>query len=164
MPTQRAAPAPTYCGEPTEKRSPRCSGIGGLCVYDSGDQQDLHQGLLGKLLHGECAACGEGLAEEFGVHLVHGAEEAHVGKENSGFHHIFHRSAGGLEDGLHVGEALTGLSLDVGGHIAGGGVDGKLTRAEKKISGLHSLAVGTDGRRCGRSGYRLFHDMMFYGT
>ena len=62
---RNAPPRPRRTVVNRRKAKPRCRNIGGLCVYDSEDQQAAitsisTQGLPGKLLHGECAACGKG--------------------------------------------------------------------------------------------------------
>lgn len=82
--------------------------------------------------------------EVLGIHLVHGSEVRHVGEEDGGLNHIVERSAGLGEDGLDVLDRLAGLGLDVGGHLAVGGVDGKLTGYKDQVAGLYGLAIGAD--------------------
>ena len=59
--------------------------------------------------------------------------------------------------GFDVENRLLGLFLYVGGHFAGSGIDGQLTRYKYHVAGLNSLAVRAYGARCLIAYDFLFH-------
>lgn len=59
----------------------------------SSDSFNFNEHLLGEFLYGHGRAGRVGGGEMAGINLVHGNEEAHIGKENGGFNHIVHSHA-----------------------------------------------------------------------
>ena len=80
------------------------------------DCLDLHQRAPGQRTHLHGGTGGIlALGEKLGVHRVHGGEVAHALQEHGGLDHVVHGQAGGLQNGLDVGEHLTGLLGDAAG-------------------------------------------------
>ena len=123
------------------------------------DGLDLHQCAAGQSAHLHGGAGGIlPLGEELGVYRVHGGEVAHVLQEHGGLDHVVHGEAGGLQNGLHIGQHLTGLLGDAAGHeLTGGGVKGHLTGGDKEAAAVDGLRIGADGGRGVGGGDDLFH-------
>ena len=102
--------------------------------------------MLGKGFHGDCGACGERLAEELGIHLVHGSEIIHVGQIHRGLDHVAEVESRLLEYGLGIEDALPGLFFySALWKLSRCRIDGQLARGKDKSTGANGLAVGANG-------------------
>ena len=74
------------------------------------------------------------VAEHARVDGVHLLELAHVHQEHAAAQHVLQAGAGGLENRLHVLQALLGLLLDIVGDRAGRGIGAALAGDEDQLS------------------------------
>ena len=131
------------------KRTPPLYGGVLLYLYRllDADGLDLHQSALGQRSDLHSGAGGIlTLGKELGVHRVHGGEIAHILQEHGGLDHVVHGQAGGLQNGLDIGQHLAGLLGDAAGNkLAGGGVKGHLAGRDQEAAAVDGLGIGTDG-------------------
>ena len=82
------------------------------------------------------------LTEHALVDGVHPVELTYVNEEHAAPQHVLQPGAGGVEDRLHVLQALLGLHFDIGaGDLSGGRIHGALTGYEHETIELHGRRV-----------------------
>lgn len=73
----------------------------------------LHPGAERQTGDGEHCAGRQRVGEECPIDGVDGIEVGYVRKEQGHLHHVLHAVANALDDGLDIGETLSGLRLDI---------------------------------------------------
>jgi hypothetical protein len=104
-----------------------------------GDAIDLH--FHAGCYHASCDRSAGGLvgSENFGIHLIHGAEVFGIAQEYGAFDNILQIRAATSEDGLHMLQHEPGLLLhgSLRLHLAGRGIYWTLTGDKQKITCAH---------------------------
>ena len=109
---------------------------------------DFYQSSLGEILYCYGRAGRERLAEELGIHFVHGNKIGHIAEEYCCLHYVRQICSCCCQHLRGIGKHLTGLLLDAALYeITCSRINGYLTTAEYHTIHFYRLAVRADGRR-----------------
>ncbi|MNF90810.1 hypothetical protein D3C84_733910 [compost metagenome] len=99
--------------------------------------------------HGEHGTGRQVAGEKFPIDGVDRLQISHVFEEEGDFHHVFHAVADALDYGLDIGQALSGLGLDIATYqLACPGIDGELGGNIVVVGEGHALGAGAQILRC----------------
>ncbi|MNQ54949.1 hypothetical protein D3C85_690280 [compost metagenome] len=127
-------------------------GAGGLRegAFPVGEQGvHLNGGAERQTGHRQHGAGRQVAGEEFAINAVDRLQIPHVLEEEGHFHHVVHDVADALDYGLDIGQALSGLGLDIATYqLACPGIDGELGGNIVVVGEGHALGAGAQILRC----------------